>query len=254
MSAAPLTARGVGLDVGERTLVTTLELDVDTGEVLAVLGPNGAGKSTLLRALAGLQAPARGQVLLDGRRIEDLPGRERARRLAYLPQLTPLYVDLAVAELVMLGRAPHLPRFAAPSDEDRGHVHEALARVGLEGFARRPLSTLSGGERQRANLARLLCSGAPVLVLDEPTTALDVGHTLGFLDLLRRLASEGATIVLAMHELELARRHADRGLLLDGAGGVEAGPIDHVASPERLGPVFGVEAELGEALVFRRKR
>ncbi len=245
MSEVPLRTRGLCLEIRDRTLVRALDLAIGKGEVVAVLGPNGAGKSTLLRALAGLQAPARGEVQLDGRAIGSLAGRDRARRLAYLPQLTPLYVDLSVGELVMLGRAPHLPRFAAPSDEDRARVREALARVGLEAFERRALSTLSGGERQRANLARLLCSGAPVLILDEPTTALDVGHTLDFLDLLRRLAADGATIVLAMHELEHARRHADRGLLLDGR--------DHVTAPERLGPVFGVEAALGESLVFRRR-
>lgn len=251
-----LHAHGLGARVPgppARWLFRALELSIAPGEVWALVGPNGSGKSTLLRCLAGLRRAEDGHVELDQRPILDVPGKDRAKRLAYLPQLTPLYHDLKARQVVMLGRAPHLSRWRGPSMEDERRVDEALARVDATAVAERPLSTLSGGERQRVMLARLLATGAEILLLDEPTTALDIGHALRLLALCRDLAAGGTAVVLAMHELELARRHADRAVCLGAGpdGEHRCGAAHEVLVPAILGPVFDVEVhEHADGLSF----
>ncbi|MCX4245443.1 ABC transporter ATP-binding protein [Paraliomyxa miuraensis] len=226
-----------------RWLFRELDLTIARGQVWVLVGPNGSGKSTLLRCLAGLRAPDDGETRLHARPLHELPARDRAKQLAYLPQLTSLYHDLRVRQLVMLGRAPHLSRWRGPDRHDQHRVDEALARVQATELATRRISTLSGGERQRVMLARLLATGAQILLLDEPTTALDVGHALRLLALCRELAAEGAAIVLALHELELARRHADHAVCLGvGADGAHHhGPARDVLTAHILGSVFDVD-------------
>lgn len=251
-----LEARGLGGHIPgdpQRWLFRWLDLRVAPGEVWALVGPNGSGKSTLLRCLAGLHAPAEGEVRWEDRPLTALPARERATRIAYLPQLTPLYHDLEVRQLVMLGRAPHLSRWRGPDAGDARHVERALARVQATALAGRRISTLSGGERQRVMLARLLATEAPLLLLDEPTTALDIGHALRLLCLCRDLATEGSAVVLAMHELNLARRYSDRAVCLGVGprGEHHRGPTAHVLTPERLGQVFDVDVhEHADGLAF----
>lgn len=253
----PLHARGLGRQLGGRWLYRGLDLDLPPRTITVVVGPNGSGKSTLLRDLAGLARPAAGEIWLSGQPLADLRPAERARSLAYLPQDTPLAHDLAVAELVMLGRAPYLPRLGGPGPDDRAAVDEALAAVGLAGAAERGVLGLSGGERQRVMLARMLATRAPVLLLDEPTRALDVGQELDFLALCRRLTDQGATIAAAIHDLDLARRHADQVLLLpgDGRGHPRIGAPAAVLVHGALAEVFGVDArEVDGHLVFERAR
>lgn len=255
-----LRAEGLGAHVDgppARWLFRRLSLTVRPGEVWVLVGPNGSGKSTLLRGLAGLRPPEEGTVRLDDRLLLDLPTRQRAQHLAYLPQLTPLYHDLRVRELVMLGRGPHRSRWRGPGAEDERRVDQALARVQASELAARRISTLSGGERQRVMLARLLATGAAILLLDEPTTALDVGHALRLLALCRELAAEGTAVVLALHELELARRYADHAVCLgtgpDGAH--RCGPAQQVLTAEILGAVFEVDArEHPDGLTFHPRR
>lgn len=253
-----LTVRDLAASVGgdpPRWLFRGLELTVGSGQVWTVVGPNGSGKSTLLRILAGVQLPARGWLRLGGADMVDVPRRQRARTLAYLPQLTTLYHDLPARELVMLGRAPYRSRFAGPSREDARRVDHALERVSAEGLADRLVSTLSGGERQRVMLARLLATEAKVLLLDEPTTALDIGHALRLLDLCRDLAADGTAVVLALHELELARRYADHAICLGiGDGEHRLGPTSAVLNPEILSRAFDVQVREreGELSFFPR--
>jgi iron complex transport system ATP-binding protein len=224
---------------------------------LGLVGPNGSGKSTLLRCLAGLRSAEEGTVHLGDRALADVPGRDRAKRIAWLPQLTPLYHDLRARQVVMLGRAPHLSRWTGPRTNDERRVDEALARVDATAVAERSISTLSGGERQRVMLARLLATGAEILLLDEPTTALDIGHALDLLALCRDLAEGGAAVVLAMHELELARRYADHAVCLGTGpdGEHRCGTAKDVLTPAILGPVFDVDVhEHADGLSFHPRK
>lgn len=236
-----LSARGLARAAGGRTLFAGLDLDLAPGRLTVLVGPNGAGKSTLLRTLAGLAAPQAGRVTLGGDDLAALAPAARARRLAYLPQRCPVEADLLVRELVLLGRLPQLPRFGPPRAEDRARVDAALARLRLSALAERPIGRLSGGELQRVMLARLLVAEAPILLLDEPTSGLDIGHALALYRELRGVADAGAAVLLAEHDLELARRHADDAVLLDH-GRALVGPAARVLSAAELGRAFGVRA------------
>ena len=251
----PLRSRGLGRQIRGRWLYRGLDLDLPAGALTVLVGPNGAGKSTLLRDLAGLRAPQEGEIWLMDQPLARLRPAERARRLAYLPQDTPLVHDLPVADVVLLGRAPYLPRLGAPRPEDHAAVADALAAVGLADAGARGVLGLSGGERQRVMLARMLATGAPLLLLDEPTSGLDIGQALAFLALCRRLAEGGAAVAAAIHDLDLARRHADRAVLLpgDGEGRARVGDPAEVLGGPALAAVFGVAArELDGHLVFDR--
>ena len=251
LAAVPvLRAHGLTHAVPGRPLYADLQVALRPGRITAVVGPNGAGKSTLLRQLAGLSAPHRGRVSLDDVDLHSLTPRDRARRLAYLPQGGGLAFDLRVRDLVLLGRAPYLPAFGAPAASDHAAVAAALRRLDLDALADRGVGSLSGGERQRVMLARMLVSEASVLLLDEPTAALDIGHALALLAQLRALAAGGAAVALALHDLDLARRFSDDAVLL-GGDPCRVGPTGHVLSARYLGPAFGVVVrELGEHLVF----
>ncbi len=238
-----IATRELGVHLGGRWLFRCLSTELVPGSFTAVIGPNGAGKSTLLRCLAGLHPPTEGAPLLDDRLVASVPRRERARALAFLPQHTPLYHDLRASEIVMLGRLPHLHRLRPPTRLDTQRVAQSLTDVGVSMLAERAISTLSGGERQRIMLARMLATEAPILVLDEPTAALDIGHALRFLTLLHRLADKGRTIVVALHDLDLADRFATEAILLhnDAEGTFDAGPRDRVLDPDRIASVFAVD-------------
>ena len=255
MTKAPrLSARALGLALpAGRPLVTRLELELAPGEILAVIGPNGAGKTTLLRTLAGLRAASEGSGQLDARPLSAVPDRERARAIAYLPQGGEVPAALRVDEVVMLGRAPHQSWWGSPGAEDRRAVAEAMTQCEVETLGARRIGTLSGGERQRVMLARMMATRAPLLILDEPTTALDVGHALRCFELLTRFAAEGHAVVIAVHELEQVRRFADRVLCLhgDAEGGWTLGAVDKVLRPEILDRVFKVRTRAeGERLHF----
>ena len=239
--AVALAARGLAHRVDPRSgsLYADLDLDLRRGRLCVVAGPNGAGKSTLLRALAGLARPQAGRITLLGDDLATLAPADRARRLAYLPQHCPVEPDLQVREVVLLGRLPALPRFGPPRPADLDAADAALARLGLAAFATRPIGQLSGGERQRVMLARMLAADAAVLILDEPAAGLDIGHALALYRHLRGLASTGAAVLLAEHDLDLARRDDDDAVLLAG-GRAAVGPAAEVLTPALLGPAFAV--------------
>ena len=211
---------------------------LEPGKITAICGPNGAGKSTLLQCLAGLLEPERGEVLLDG---APLPGgRERARRVGYLPQVGEIAWDLSVASLAALGRLPH-------GDRGGAQVAAALAAVDLTDFDDRPVSSLSGGERARALLARVLAGEPRWILADEPLAALDLAHQLALLAHLQRAAREGTGVVLVLHDLALAMNHADRVLVLDRGTLAADGPPEQALSEATIARVWGVRARwLGE--------
>ncbi|PRQ03038.1 putative siderophore transport system ATP-binding protein YusV [Enhygromyxa salina] len=243
-----LRAEQLGLRVAGRWLIRDCSLELSPGSVTVIVGPNGSGKTTLLRALLGLVEPDEGRVLLDDRPLAKHSLRERARVCAWLPQRTELPWGMPAEQLVMLGRAPHLSALAGPGRADEHAVAAALARVSATELAARDVRTLSGGELQRVLLARLLATQAPLLLLDEPTTALDVGHALSLLELARELAASGHGVLMSLHELELARRYGDRALLLrgDADGGHVFGAVAEVLTPALVSEVFDVAAELAD--------
>lgn len=223
---------------GEEPVLREVDACFPAGKLTAVVGPNGCGKSTLLRAAARLISPSSGQVLLDGQ--ADVPRREYARRVAYLPQARDVPA-ITVEGLVSHGRFPHLgfPRILSP--EDRAAVRAAMERTGAAAFRERELARLSGGERQKAYLAMLLAQQADTLLLDEPTTYLDIRHQLEVLALLRELAAEGRAVAAVLHDLDAALRRADQLLVLDQGRIAAAGTPGEILASGVLRRVFGVE-------------
>ena len=219
--------RHVTVELGGRAVVRDVDLDIAEGEWVALIGPNGAGKTTLLRSIARL-VPFSGSIELDGRDTEGLARAELARLLAVVPQEPSTPPWMTVGEYVLLGRTPHLGPLAKEGLRDRGAAAEALGRLDLLGYAERRLGTLSGGEKQRVVVARALAQEARIVLLDEPTASLDIGHQQQALELLDALRAEsGLTLVAAMHDLTLAAQYADRMVLLDdGRIVADGGPGD----------------------------
>ena len=223
-----IATRALSVRLGEHLAVGGVSLEVPAGGWLMLIGPNGAGKSTVLRALAGL-VPYEGSASLRGREVSRLRPREIARRVAFVPQAPQLPVEMTVGEYTALGRTPHLGYLGRSGGGDARAVGAALERLELTAMAARRLGTLSGGERQRVVLARALAQEAEILLLDEPTAALDVGRQQDVLDLVAELRLRGGlTIVGALHDLTLAGQYADELLLLDDGQVAAAGPVEEV--------------------------
>jgi len=240
-----LRAEGIRLAYGETVVVDGLDLDVLDGTISAVIGPNGCGKSTLLRALARLMPTKAGHVLLDGRRIDRIPTREVAKVLGVLPQSPVAPEGLTVADLVSRGRHPHQAWYRQWSASDQEVVAEALSWTGMLELAERPVDQLSGGQRQRAWISMALAQGTDLLLLDEPTTFLDLAHQVDVLDLVERLHAEtGRTVVMVLHDLNLAARYAQRLVAMkDGAIASQGDPAE-VLTEHMLADVFDLEARV----------
>jgi len=207
---------GVSVAYDGEPVVRDLDLTVASGEWLSLIGPNGAGKTTILRAIARLVS-FQGEIRIGGRAVTELSSRDVARTVAVLVQEPQMPAGMTVAQYVLLGRAPHLGYLGKESSRDRRIVRDVVRRLTLEELASRPLDRLSGGERQRAAIARALAQQAPVLLIDEPTSSLDVGRQQSVLELIDQLRKEQElTVIAAMHELTLAGQYADRLALLVG--------------------------------------
>jgi len=236
-----LAASAVTLGYGDRLVVDALDLDVAPGRITAIVGANGCGKSTLLKALARLIAPRAGEILLDGKALAKQPSREIARVLGLLPQSPIAPEGIAVADLVGRGRHPHQRLLARWSRHDTEAVAAALEATGIADLADRAVDELSGGQRQRVWIAMALAQETDILLLDEPTTFLDVAHQIEVLDLLTDLNRErGTTIVMVLHDLNLAARYADELVAVrDGRVHAKGAPAE-VISPELVEAVFGL--------------
>jgi iron complex transport system ATP-binding protein len=236
-----LALDGLRVTLGGNRVVDALTAEVAEGEWVALIGPNGAGKTTALRAVAGLVAYD-GRVRLFTHDAATLTRRQRARVLALVPQVPLIPGDISVREYALLGRTPYVGYFGAEGRADHAAVDAALEQLDLTAFADRRLDTLSGGERQRATLARSLAQDAPILLLDEPTAALDVGRQQQVLELVDALrASRGLTVLSTMHDLTLAGQYADRLLLLDGGRLVAAGAVREVLTRQLITEHYGAE-------------
>ncbi|WP_447925108.1 ABC transporter ATP-binding protein [Georgenia muralis] len=240
-----LRADGVTLAYDERVVVQDLDLAPVDGGITAIIGPNGCGKSTLLRALGRLLRPRAGQVLLDGKHIDRMRSRDVAKVLGVLPQAPVAPEGLTVADLVARGRHPHQSWIQQWSAGDEDHVAEALAWTGMLEHAHRPLDELSGGQRQRAWISMALAQGTDVLLLDEPTTYLDLTHSLEVLDLVDTLHEErGRTVVMVLHDLNLAARYADLLVVMNEGRVVASGDPRQVLTEDLLHEVFGLRATI----------
>ncbi|MBF4567804.1 ABC transporter ATP-binding protein [Plantibacter sp. VKM Ac-2880] len=241
--APALEARGVSLAYEQTVVFEQLDLRIESGQVTTLIGANGCGKSTLLKAFGRLLTPTAGTVELDGRAVRSIPTREVARRLAILPQkpLTPSATT--VRDLVSRGRHPHQSLLKPWTPADTIAVDEALAATGLETLADRDTASLSGGQLQRAWIALVLAQRAPTILLDEPTTFLDLSHQLDVLRLVRSINRErGATVVMVLHDLTLAGRYSDRLVVVGGGRIIADGTPWEVLTPAVLREAFDLDA------------
>lgn len=245
---APVTARplvraeALHVGYGDRAVLRGLDLELPDGAITAIVGPNGCGKSTLLRSVGRVLKPSSGAVLLDGEPVHALPTRQVARRLGLLPQSNVVPEQLTVRDLVARGRFPHRGAFGRWTHEDEEAVTEAMAATRTTELADRVVDELSGGQRQRVWIALVLAQQTPVLLLDEPTTYLDLAHRLEVLHLLRELnAAREITVVMVLHDLNEACRYADHLIAMREGAVVAQGPPVDVATPELVREVFGVE-------------
>jgi iron complex transport system ATP-binding protein len=239
--------RASRLSLGYRTdrlVVRDLDLDLPTGAVTAIIGPNGCGKSTLLRALARLLAPHSGSVLLDGQDLHRLPTRDVARRLGLLPQAPVTPEGITVRDLVRRGRTPHTSVWRQWSPADQQALEHALTTTGMTALADEQVDTLSGGQRQRAWLAMVVAQDTPLLLLDEPTTYLDMAHQLDVLELVRDLHRAGTTVVMVLHDVNQAARYADHLVALRDGAVVAQGDPDDVLTPALVQDVFSVRCSV----------
>lgn len=241
-----LTIEELSVTLGARRALSDVSATLHPGALVGVIGPNGAGKSTLVRAALGL-IPATGRVAVDGVAVGRIARADLARRIAYLPQGQTLHWPLTVARLVALGRLPHLAPFSRIGAADHAAIERAMALADVAHLRDRPATELSGGERARVLLARALAVEAAGLVADEPLAALDPGHQIEVMALLRQQAQAGALVVTVLHDLTMAARHCDRLLLLHQGRLVADGPPDAVLTADRLAAVYGIRAWIGEA-------
>lgn len=238
-----LAADTVSLGYGDRVIVDGLSLDIAPGVVTTVIGPNGCGKSTLLKSLGRLLRPRDGQVVLDGKAISAMKTKDVARVVGMLPQTPVAPEGLTVADLVARGRHPHQSWLRQWSADDETEVAAALAQTGIAELADRTLDELSGGQRQRAWISMALAQGTDILLLDEPTTYLDLAHSLEVLDLVDRLHAElGRTVVMVLHDLNLAIRYSDELVVMAAGRIVAQGKPADIVTAELLAEVFGLDA------------
>ncbi len=238
-----LRADAVTLRYDDHVVIDGLDIEIPDGQVTAIIGPNACGKSTLLKALARLLRPSDGQVVLDGEQIHKLPTKEVARRLGLLPQTPVAPEGILVVDLVARGRSPHQKLFQQWSAADERAVRAALEATGTEELAERAVDELSGGQRQRVWIAMALAQETELLLLDEPTTFLDIAHQIDVLDLLLRLhRDQGRTVVVVLHDLNLACRYASHLIALREGEIVASGAPNDVIHAESVRGVFGLES------------
>jgi iron complex transport system ATP-binding protein len=225
-------------------VLRSVSLAADRGDLIGILGPNGSGKTTLLKILAGALSPQSGSVTLEGRSLSEWSQREIARRVALVPQETHAPFDFSVLDIVLMGRFPHLGAFALEGPEDLAIAHRALLETGTTEFSERLFNTLSGGEKQRVVIASALAQSPQLLLLDEPTASLDVGHQIEVQTLLRRLNADGVTMVLSTHDLNLAAALCRSLILIRNGQVIASGSTEDVLTQATVRELYGVDADV----------
>ncbi|MFD9074052.1 ABC transporter ATP-binding protein [Streptomyces lasiicapitis] len=244
VDAARLAARGVTVGYGARTVIDDLDVTIPPGVITTIIGPNGCGKSTLLRTLTRLLRPTKGTVVLDGEDIVKLKTKDVAKKLGLLPQAPVAPEGLTVADLVARGRHPHQSWLRQWSSDDADVVERALAMTGVSDLADRPVDALSGGQRQRVWISMTLAQGTDLLLLDEPTTYLDLAHAVDVLDLVDDLHESGCTVVMVLHDLNLATRYSDSLIVMAEGSVLAQGHPRDVITAELLHEAFGLRAKV----------
>jgi iron complex transport system ATP-binding protein len=242
---ASLSTENLQIGYGEKIIVDNLNLQINKGEITTIIGANGCGKSTILKTMARVHAANSGVVYLDGKMIHKIPTKEIAKKMAVLPQSPEAPSGLTVYELISFGRSPHQGGFGRLTDEDRQVIHWALDVTGLITFANQAVDSLSGGQRQRAWIAMAIAQETELLLLDEPTTYLDMAHQLEILKLLEKLnREEGRTIVMVIHDLNHAARFSHHMVALRSGKLVKEGTAEEVMTHQVLKEVFQIDAEI----------
>lgn len=235
----------VSFAYGDKPALHELTVSLAPGRFYGLVGPNGCGKSTLLDLLMGTKRPLAGSARFAGRHLREYSRRELAAKLALVPQDFTINFAFTVLEVVLMGRHPYLPRFGSVSAADLTKAEQAMASIGISDFRDRYVTELSGGEKQRVVVARALAQDTPVLMLDEATSNLDIGHTLEIMNVARqRVRQEGATIIAVIHNLNLAAAYCDELIFMQEGRIVAGGPTATVLTAETIQAVFGVEAQV----------
>lgn len=239
-----LSIENLTVSYGDKVILNELNLQIPKGKITALIGPNGCGKSTLLKTVARILSPKQGQILLQGESLHKQDTRQVARKLALLPQAPITPEGVTIRELVGYGRAPWGSRWGRLNDKDRAIVQHALEQVGLLELADRPATDLSGGQRQRAWIAMILAQNTDLVLLDEPTTWLDIAHQVELLKLMRELNQQGKTIVVVLHDLNQACRYCDELVVLKQGAVQRQGTPEQVLTQKLVEEVFDLCAEI----------
>ena len=245
MSRPVLQSQKLSLGYGDKTIIKNIDLDIPEGKITTLIGANGCGKSTLLRSMARLLKPKSGCVLLDGKEVFTSSTKDIAKRLAILPQGPVAPEGMSVLQLVRQGRYPHQSWLKQWSEEDERCVVEALEATSMTEFSERTVDSLSGGQRQRAWIAMTLAQNTPVILLDEPTTYLDMSHQIDILDLLFELnRNSGRTVVMVLHDMNLASRYSDNIVAVKDGTVYATGEPETVMTTELVEQVFGLSSQI----------
>lgn len=233
--------RGLQVELERKTIVNNIDLEISVGQWVCIIGPNGAGKSSLLKALAGI-IPSSGELMIDESNVRELSERDRACWIAYVAQEPIMPAGMRVFDYVLLGRTAHLKMLATESPKDLEIAHYVISELDLDQFIDRDVATLSGGERQRVAIARALAQASPIILLDEPTTALDVGYQQEVLELIDKLRNEKKIAVIStMHDLTVSGLYPDRLMLLAEGSVVVSGTAETVLTPENIATHYGAK-------------
>ena len=240
-----LVATSLIISKSRKRIIDDVSLHVNAGELVGLIGPNGAGKSTLLASLAGIDKSDSGSITIDGQELHTIDARQRALQIAWVEQLGSVHWPVSVERLVMLGRIPHLPAWSNATNTYQIAVENALVQADCQSLRDRKVTTLSGGERSRVLLARALAAEPDLLFADEPVSALDLGHQLQTMQLLRDFSRENRAALVVLHDLSLAARYCDRLYLINNGKIAAHGAVAAVLSPKNLADVYGVSVISG---------
>jgi len=240
-----LVAKNLKVGYDERIIIENLSLEINKGEITSIIGPNGSGKSTLLKTLSKMISPKQGEVFLEGKNIKHINRKKISQKLCLLSQDNQLPADLTVEQFVYYGRVPHKKWYEPRRSEDSELVNWSLEETRLVKYKYAPISTLSGGERQRAYIAQALCQKPEILLLDEPTTHLDISYQLELMELVRELNEKfGITVIMVLHELNQASRYSDRMIVMQEGAVIADGRPEEVITQDMMRQVYCVECEI----------